>query len=375
MPYRPGLVRIALGAVAVLAACDASIPSAPLAADADRRIPRSALGLETSAAADLVNIDFDNDTPGQPPSTGGPNQPTSFYSFFGTSVLVQASANGIATQPVVLTAQAEVQASGISATFAPVGDGVVRIEATTSFNRLVEGWFLETTVGSGPIPGILLTRLRMTASGEIRDQVTRTVVGTYSPNQPFRIRVDVDMSTDSWAVSIDNELNGFGDDPVVSGLPFLNPGLSAPTVGGVGATLLVVSAAPGPTSVAYDDIRVFIPTTVLAVDADLKPGSFPNTVNPRSNGVLPVAILSTDGFEAATVEPTSVRLGPAGTEAAAVRWVLEDVDDDGDVDLLLHFRTESTGIQCGDVAVMVTGTTVSGASISGSDSIRTVGCK
>ena len=232
-----------------------------------------------------MNINFDNDTPGQPPSTGGPGQPTSIFSFFGTSVRVQASANGIATQPVVLTAQGAVQFAGVSAGFAPVAADVVRVEATVSFDRVADGWFLDTTAGSGPVLGALVTRLRMTEFGEIQDDVTRTRVGTYSPNQPLRVRVDIDMSAREWAASIDNEFDGFQDDPVVSGLPFVNGPAVTPTVGSVLAGLLVLSG--GPTAVAYDDIRAFVLPSVVPVDVDVKPGSFPNSINPRSQGVLP----------------------------------------------------------------------------------------
>ena len=368
--------RLALRAVAavLLAACHACSPDAPLGVDAGRRTPRPGLSIATiGSAPDLVNINFDNDTPGQPPSTGGPGQPTSIFSFFGTSVRVQASANGIATQPVVLTAQGAVQFAGVSAGFAPVAADVVRVEATVSFDRVADGWFLDTTAGSGPVLGALVTRLRMTEFGEIQDDVTRTRVGTYSPNQPLRVRVDIDMSAREWAASIDNEFDGFQDDPVVSGLPFVNGPAVTPTVGSVLAGLLVLSG--GPTAVAYDDIRAFVLPSVVPVDVDVKPGSFPNSINPRSQGVLAVAILTTDTFGASTVEPTSVRFGPSGTEAVPVHSALEDADGDGDIDLLLHFRTDSTGIQCDDSTVMLTGTTGTGAAIAGSDSIRTVGCR
>jgi len=246
------------------------------------------------------------------------------------------------------------------------------VEATVSFDRLVEGWFLDTSTGGSDL-GPLVTRLRMTASGEIQDDVTRIRVGNYSPNQPFRVRVDIDMSTHESSASIDNELNGFQDDPVVTGLPFVNTPAVTPTVGVILPGLLVVSG--GPTAIAYDDIRAFVLSSTLAVDVDVKPGSFPNSLNPQSKGVIPVAILTTDGFSATSVDPLSLRFGPKGTEAAPVRSALEDADGDGDIDLLLHFSTESARIQCGDVSVMLTGKTVSGAAISGNDSIRTVGCK
>ena len=54
---------------------------------------------------------------------------------------------------------------------------------------------------------------------------------------------------------------------------------------------------------------------------------------------------------------------------------IEDVDSDGDLDLVLHFRTQDTDIQCGDTFASLTGETTSGIAIEGSDSISTVGCK
>ena len=114
---------------------------------------------------------------------------------------------------------------------------------------------------------------------------------------------------------------------------------------------------------------------VTTVTIDIKPGSFPNSIDPRSSGVIPVAILTTDTFDATTVDPTTVRFGPTGTEAAPVQWALEDVDGDGDVDLILHFNTEDTGIVCGVTSAFVTGQTVGTQTIRGSDSVRTVGCR
>jgi hypothetical protein len=113
---------------------------------------------------------------------------------------------------------------------------------------------------------------------------------------------------------------------------------------------------------------------VIFVDIDIKPGSDPNSINPNSRGVIPVAILTTNGFDATTVDPLSVRFGPNGATETHNRGHIEDVDGDGDDDMLLHFRTEETGIQCGDTSVSLTGQTSDGTLIEGSDSIVTVGC-
>ena len=94
---------------------------------------------------------------------------------------------------------------------------------------------------------------------------------------------------------------------------------------------------------------------------------------------LPVAILATSiamgeplDFNARWVNPSTVRFGPAG--AVVERSSLADVDGDGDEDLVLPFRKLATGLACGDTVATLTGETLTGRSIVGSDSVRIVGC-
>ena len=123
------------------------------------------------------------------------------------------------------------------------------------------------------------------------------------------------------------------------------------------------------------DTFIFIQEIVpLTVTIDIKPGSSINPVNPRSNGVIPLAILSDDTFDAQTVDPLSVSFGPGGAPEAHGKGHREDVDEDGDQDLMLHFETQASGIQCGDTSASLTGMTFDGQAISGMDSLVTVGC-
>jgi uncharacterized repeat protein (TIGR01451 family) len=110
---------------------------------------------------------------------------------------------------------------------------------------------------------------------------------------------------------------------------------------------------------------------VVAVRIDVEPGRSPNRVSP-GQGSLAVAVLTTSTFDALTVDPESVRFGPKGTEAGAWQWAPEDVDGDGDVDLVLHFETQTTGIRCGATEVKLKGSALAGP-IEGRDSIRPVG--
>lgn len=108
----------------------------------------------------------------------------------------------------------------------------------------------------------------------------------------------------------------------------------------------------------------------IEVTIDIKPGSFPNSINPDNEGGIPVAILTTPDFDASTVDVGTVRFGPDG--AWAVDWALEDVDGDGDPDMILHFATQDTGIRAGDTEAELVGKTLDGRDIHGLDSVRTV---
>ena len=114
-------------------------------------------------------------------------------------------------------------------------------------------------------------------------------------------------------------------------------------------------------------------TSVIATIIDIKPSNEKNPVNPRSKGKLRVAILTTENFDASTVYAKSVRFGPGA--AKPVRHKLDDVDYDGDLDLVFKFKTRKTNIVCGDTEATLTGETIDGQSTIGTDTIKTVGCK
>ncbi len=120
----------------------------------------------------------------------------------------------------------------------------------------------------------------------------------------------------------------------------------------------------------------------LSVEIDIRPGSDRNRVNPKSRGVIPVAILSTrlaDGdatdFDATQVDETTLRFGPGEVGIAHRQAHVADVDGDGDRDLLLHFRTRGAGIACGDTEATLKGGTFDGMPITGAGAVDVVGCK
>jgi probable HAF family extracellular repeat protein len=113
----------------------------------------------------------------------------------------------------------------------------------------------------------------------------------------------------------------------------------------------------------------------LQVTIDIKPGEFPNSINLKSKGKIPVAILTTDTFDGTTVKASTARFGKTGDEAAPIVVSVKDVNADRRPDLLLSFNIQDTGIQCGETSASLTGETMSGEVIQGSDAIATTGCK
>ena len=113
-----------------------------------------------------------------------------------------------------------------------------------------------------------------------------------------------------------------------------------------------------------DDVIVKGPQTI-SVLVDIKPGSDENPINLKSKGVIPVAILTTDDFDASTVDGSTVVFAGAGP--AHGEGHLEDVDGDGDVDWIGHFRTQETSIGPEDTGASLVGQTTDGQDLEGSD--------
>ncbi|HEY5915467.1 MAG TPA: hypothetical protein VJA21_33200 [Verrucomicrobiae bacterium] len=114
---------------------------------------------------------------------------------------------------------------------------------------------------------------------------------------------------------------------------------------------------------------------VEVVGIDIKPGDNKNPIQLASNGKLPVAVLSSRTFDAATVDPATVRFGRTGTEAAPISFRLIDVNGDKRKDLLCHFNTQETGLTCDDKAGLLTAKLRNGIfGIKGSDSIHPLNC-
>jgi hypothetical protein len=113
------------------------------------------------------------------------------------------------------------------------------------------------------------------------------------------------------------------------------------------------------------------------ISIDIKPGNKRNVINPRARGGTWVAILSDTNGDSpfdplSQVDIPTMEFGPDG--AKALRYKVKDKNRDGLGDVLLRFKIRETGIACGDTEATLIGKTFDGQRITGTDTVKTVGC-
>jgi len=131
----------------------------------------------------------------------------------------------------------------------------------------------------------------------------------------------------------------------------------------------------GPGSTAVTTLAIE-PSSFVSVNIDIKPGDDKNTINMKSNGTVLVAILSSAEFDATTVDPATVTLAEAHVVTQGKADIpitnIQDVNRDGRVDLVLHFKTQDLQLASDVTEAVLLGETFSGEFIRGVDSVRIV---
>lgn len=127
----------------------------------------------------------------------------------------------------------------------------------------------------------------------------------------------------------------------------------------------------------------FQQATPVAVAIDIHPGSWPNAINARRQGVIPVAILGSEDFDVRNIDPTTLRFEDmplAERGHGRLQYSYEDVSGDfsmslegapdGWEDMVCHFIAPLW--EGNEETATVTGNLWDGSSFSASDSIKLI---
>jgi hypothetical protein len=174
------------------------------------------------------------------------------------------------------------------------------------------------------------------------------------------VQITEDITTDVWGVvAADSGLNVTLDPTIVDnfdgpGTVAFNETIEVETWGGVPlyATVTFYKGEQGVSETVIGTQKI----SVTEDDLDIKPGSYPNSINTKSKGVISVALLGTDTFDVTTVDVTTLRFGPSDalpvhdlTDPIVYAGHLQDVNYDGYIDLVSHYSTKQTGIAVGQI--------------------------
>ncbi len=113
----------------------------------------------------------------------------------------------------------------------------------------------------------------------------------------------------------------------------------------------------------------------VEVDIDINPDDPDNKVRLSSRGKLTVAILSTESFDAVTIDSKTLVLAGSSViikESGKAAASLEDVNDDSLLDLVVHIGTKDLNIRRTSKVATLYGKTFDGISVRGLDSVNVV---
>lgn len=178
--------------------------------------------------------------------------------------------------------------------------------------------------------------------------------------------------------------DGRSTPPVTATISRNAPDISYVLAGGVGSEGLFL-----------DNLQFKLPGAIVKID--IKPGSFPNSINLRSNGATPVAILGSASLDVNDIDVSTLTLGTAGIKTVGKVKTnktgkplcsVEDVSGDfgggpegapdGFDDLVCHFVTIEIVPEAGNTSAKLSGNFLpagGGGALEGTDSVVVIGKK
>ncbi len=114
-------------------------------------------------------------------------------------------------------------------------------------------------------------------------------------------------------------------------------------------------------------------STFIPVAINIKPGSYPPSINLKAKGVVPVAVLGSATLDVHQIDPTTVRLAGAAVALKGNGQPMasyEDVNGDGIIDLVVQVTTQALQLTPADVKANLIGVLLDGTEFKGSEAIR-----
>jgi hypothetical protein len=114
---------------------------------------------------------------------------------------------------------------------------------------------------------------------------------------------------------------------------------------------------------------VFLPTQAASAASITVTSTSDGTGGPECtlrDAIL--SMLTTDDFDASNLDPVSVVFA----DASPLRWAIEDVDLDGDMDFLFHFEVSELNLDESSTEAVLTGETYDNTLLFSMDEVRIV---
>lgn len=183
------------------------------------------------------------------------------------------------------------------------------------------------------------------------------------------------------SIAIDASMSGTGDG-VVTHFDF------ATLSGIITLELRLDNIGTQPDATAYgwglDNLQFEVPEP-FDIDIDIKPGSYPNSININGNGVIPVAMLGSSDFDVMTIDQNTLSFNGLEVQVRGNKdktmCHYEDVSGDftnaegapdGYLDLVCHFEDDPSQWEAGEAEATLTGELFDGTPIEGVDTIHIV---